>query len=66
MSKPVTENALATACPGSGLPNATQSRIAHGRKTSPATTATAAMSRTRAARLNAFMPQATISQARPM
>ena len=38
MSKPVTENALATAWPGNGLPNATQSRIAHGRKTSPATT----------------------------
>ena len=41
MSKPVTENALATACPGKGLPNAIQSRMAHGRKTSPATTATA-------------------------
>ena len=36
MSKPVTENALATAWPGNGLPNAIQSRIAQGRKTSPA------------------------------
>ena len=32
MSKPVTENALVTAWPGSGLPNSTQFRHAHGAK----------------------------------
>ena len=35
MSKPVTENALATAWPGNGLPNAIQSRIAHGQEDQP-------------------------------
>ena len=36
MSKPVTDSALETAWPGSGLPNTTQSRSAHGAKTSEA------------------------------
>ncbi len=65
MSKPLTENALATACPGNGLPNVAQSRIAHGRKTRNATAATAAMSPARARRSSPAMPAATMSQARP-
>ena len=40
MSKPVTEKAFVMAWPGSGLPNTTQSRIAHGAKTRPATSPT--------------------------
>ena len=66
MSKPVTDRALVRAWPGNGLPNAAQSRIAHGRKTRPATIATVAISRTRVARSRVPMPHATITQARPM
>ena len=39
MSKPVTDRALASAWPGSGLPNSSQSRTIHGAKTASATTA---------------------------
>ena len=39
MSKPVIDSALASAWPGSGLPKTTQSRTAHGPKTTRATTA---------------------------
>ena len=34
MSKPVTESAFASAWPGSGFPNSSQSRTIHGAKTS--------------------------------
>ena len=57
MSKPVTRSALASAWPGSGLPKTTQSRIAHGAKTRPATTATTPISRTRVRAVEAAEPQ---------
>ena len=66
MSNPVTDNALTAAWPGSGLPKTAQSRIAQGRKTRPATIATTATIRTRAARSRPGMRHATIAQARPI
>ena len=59
MSRPVTLNALATACPGSGLPKTSQSRIIQGVNTSRAIAPTATTRRSWPAR------QAISSQMNP-
>ena len=65
MSKPVTDSALATAWPGSGLPNTAQSRTRPRQEDEAGDDGHRPIRRPRAPRLNAVIPQATISQARP-
>jgi hypothetical protein len=65
MSKPVTESALASVWPGSGVPNSIQSRIIHGANTARATAAgTPTIATFRRPGIPAWA-QTTTSQAKP-